>query len=443
MAEKLTYEELEKRIKDLEKENSKFKRLGDALEKQIVALTQPLKEEGDIAFEDLFNIDDIQRIQDEFAKATGVASIITRTDGTPITAPSNFCRLCNDIIRKTDKGLTNCFKSDAMIGRYHPGGPIIQPCMSGGLWDAGAGITVGGRHIANWLIGQVRNELQTEDQMLVYAREIGADEKVVVEAFREVSAMSRERFEQIAKVLFTFANQLSTTAYQNVQQARLITEIKQAEKTLQESEKKHRELLDGLNDTAYRMSLPDGKYEYFSQAAKNVFGYDSKSWLNNPQLISKIIHPDFIDYFKQEWADLIDGRVAESYEYKIIDPEGNERWIFQTNTGIVNDQGKVIAIEGLCRNITERKQAEEGREKLLKALHEALENVKTLNGLLPICAHCKNIRDDKGYWNQIEGYIQKHSYAKFSHGMCPDCSNTIYGKEDWYIKMKKKKEQKE
>jgi hypothetical protein len=74
-----------------------------------------------------------------------------------------------------------------------------------------------------------------------------------------------------------------------------------------------------------------------------------------------------------------------------------------------------------------------------KELKEALNNIKQLSGLLPICAHCKKIRDDKGYWNQIEGYIQKYSEASFSHGMCPECSDKLYGEEDWYIEMKKKK----
>ncbi len=73
-------------------------------------------------------------------------------------------------------------------------------------------------------------------------------------------------------------------------------------------------------------------------------------------------------------------------------------------------------------------------------LQDALAEVKTLSGLLPICASCKKIRDDKGYWNQIEGYIQTHTEAEFSHSMCPECSNKYYGKEDWYIKMKKTKE---
>ena len=92
------------------------------------------------------------------------------------------------------------------------------------------------------------------------------------------------------------------------------------EETLRESEKKHREILEGLNDVAYRMSLPDGKYEYISQASKSVFGYDSKEWLNNPLFLREIIHPDFVDYFKQEWANLIKGKLSDTYEYKIIDP---------------------------------------------------------------------------------------------------------------------------
>ncbi len=75
-------------------------------------------------------------------------------------------------------------------------------------------------------------------------------------------------------------------------------------------------------------------------------------------------------------------------------------------------------------------------------LQKTLSEVKTLRGFLPICASCKKIRDDKGYWNQIEGYIQKHSEAQFSHGMCPECSYELYGKEDWYIEMKNEEKQK-
>src|SRR5665647_3538660 len=96
--------------------------------------------DNDIQFSDIFELDEIQKIQDLFSDATGVASIITHPDGIPITNPSNFRRLCIDIIRKTEKGCANCYKSDALIGRSNSTGPIVQPCLSGGLLDAGASI---------------------------------------------------------------------------------------------------------------------------------------------------------------------------------------------------------------------------------------------------------------------------------------------------------------
>lgn len=195
-----------------------------------------------ISFEDLFDLKDIQRLQDEFAEATGVASLITTPDGTPITAPSNFTRLCNDIIRATPKGCANCHRSDASIGKLNPSGPIIQPCMSGGLWDAGAGISVRGHHIANWLIGQVRDETQSEENMRAYARKIEADEEDLIRAFRDVPSMSQDRFEKISKVLFTLTKQLSETAYQNMEKNRIIKENQKAQAQLA----LHHEQLQGL-----------------------------------------------------------------------------------------------------------------------------------------------------------------------------------------------------
>jgi DNA-binding NarL/FixJ family response regulator len=66
------------------------------------------------------------------------------------------------------------------------------------------------------------------------------------------------------------------------------------------------------------------------------------------------------------------------------------------------------------------------RQRLITELQQALSHVKQLQGLLPICAHCKNIRDDKGYWNRIENYIASHSEAEFSHSICPDCARKHY-----------------
>ena len=71
-------------------------------------------------------------------------------------------------------------------------------------------------------------------------------------------------------------------------------------------------------------------------------------------------------------------------------------------------------------------------------LKRAREEIRTLRGIIPICAKCKKIRDDEGYWKQIETYIEKHSDALFSHGLCPECSKDIYGDEDWFKSIEEK-----
>ena len=190
--------------------------------------------EEELTFANLFDLDEIQKLQDAFALATGVASIIAAPDGTPITKPSNFCRLCMEIIRKSDIGGANCMKSDAELGRCcADGSTVVQPCLSGGLYDGGAGISVNGRHIATWLVGQVRNETLDDKGMLAYARQIGADEAEFADALSEVKVMSMEQFSAICDSLFLLANKMSEAAFQNLQQRQVIVEREKAQRDLE------------------------------------------------------------------------------------------------------------------------------------------------------------------------------------------------------------------
>ena len=88
----------------------------------------------------------------------------------------------------------------------------------------------------------------------------------------------------------------------------------------------------------------------------------------------------------------------------------------------------------LAREIEERKKAEAEKERLIQTLTTAIDEIKTLRGILPICSNCKKIRDDKGYWTRIETYIANHSEADFSHSICPDCMQNLYGQEEWFDK---------
>ncbi len=138
----------------------------------------------------------------------------------------------------------------------------------------------------------------------------------------------------------------------------------------------------------------------------------------------------------REWDKKImcSGEAIINLEESYHTAEGMEGTVLTSKVPLRDKKGEIFGLLGICTDITDRKQAEEAREKLIIELKEALAQVKTLKGLLPICAACKKIRDDKGYWNQIEGYIQKHSDALFSHGLCPECADKLYGEEDWYQK---------
>jgi PAS domain S-box-containing protein len=106
--------------------------------------------------------------------------------------------------------------------------------------------------------------------------------------------------------------------------------------------------------------------------------------------------------------------------------DGSEGTVLTSKVPLKDTEGRVFGILGICTDITERKKMEIENELLIKKLKDAMSKVKTLSGLLPICSNCKKIRDDKGYWNQIESYISAHSEAEFSHGICQDCAKMLY-----------------
>ncbi len=342
-----------------------LKRREPAPGKPLPALTHSQDYPDGVVFDDLFDLETLQRIQDTFSAATGVASIITRPDGSPITKPSNFTTLCMDIFRSTEKGCANCYKSDAAIGRNNPEGPIVQPCLSGGLWDAGASIEVGGRHIANWLIGQVRDETQTEERMRDYAREIGADEAAVVEAFRRVPVMSRAHFEEIAQALFTLANQLSTSAYQNMQQTRFIAGQQQAEQSLRESEERFRTIFDQVPDGILVADPKTRKFRMASQAFCTMMGYSEEQVL---EMGSEGIHPaEDLPYVIDAFERQARGETDEVYDIPFLRRGGEIFYADMKAFHILLDGQQYLL--GHVRDVSTRKRMQD-------ALHESEEKYR-------------------------------------------------------------------
>ncbi|MCP3887837.1 MAG: PAS domain S-box protein [Desulfobulbaceae bacterium] len=170
-----------------------------------------------------------------------------------------------------------------------------------------------------------------------------------------------------------------------------------------------------------------------NKAALKFYGYDRATMLTK-RIPDLNVTPELEIRAEIERA-VVEGRSYYIFKHQLASGELRD---VEIHANPISIRGKDYSFS-IVHDITDRKKMETEREILLNEIQQALENVKTLKGLLPICAKCKKIRDDKGYWNNLESYIENHSDASFSHGICSECSDTLYGSEDWYIKMKDKK----
>lgn len=148
----------------------------------------------------------------------------------------------------------------------------------------------------------------------------------------------------------------------------------------------------------------------------------------------KIVHGSDTPLDTCPFPKMLQTQKRESTEERTKDG----RWMMVTVDPIFNGDGEMISAVHITRDITLEISLRKEREKIFLDLKKANIYIKTLSGLLPICSNCKKIRDHNGHWKMIESYIQNHSNVFFSHSICPECSEKLYGGDDWYIEMKKK-----
>ncbi|UCC79233.1 MAG: PAS domain S-box protein [Candidatus Zixiibacteriota bacterium] len=207
----------------------------------------------------------------------------------------------------------------------------------------------------------------------------------------------------------------------------IVTDITERKKTEKAMEKSRQDLVKAQHIAKI------GSWEwvmgtdniYFSDEMYLIYGIDNGAKIT-VDLLRKTVYPEDLNIFDNAVKNVFDKIPPKSVEYRIIKPGGDIAYVHSTAEILPDDRGDPVRIIGTLQDITERKRAEELREKLIADLQNAANEIKTLSGFIPICASCKKIRDDKGYWEQIETYIMEHSDAEFSHGLCPDCSKKLY-----------------
>jgi PAS domain S-box-containing protein len=159
----------------------------------------------------------------------------------------------------------------------------------------------------------------------------------------------------------------------------------------------------------------NGHFKRLNRAWETTLGFSREELMAKPFI--EFVHPDDRERTLDRNRRVRGGSQARFFENRYLCRDGSYRWLLWNST----PDFSANVIYGLARDITERKQAEEERERLLRDLQGALAEVKTLQGILPICSYCKSIRDDANYWQSVESYISKHTNTHFSHSICPTC----------------------
>lgn len=191
----------------------------------------------------------------------------------------------------------------------------------------------------------------------------------------------------------------------------LIFQLRNLEKEIIDSEERFRLVAEFAYDWEYWHDA-SGNFIYTSPSVESMTGYTPADFFSDKYLIDTLIHPEDLEKWRTHSHAKLENNEVAPIEFRIVTKSGETRWMHHVCRTVFASDGRNRGVRGSNRDITERKK--------LQA------EIKILRGLLQICSSCKKIRDDQGNWTQMELYIENHSEAEFSHGLCPECARKLY-----------------
>jgi len=209
--------------------------------------------------------------------------------------------------------------------------------------------------------------------------------------------------------------------------APIFVERFQLEKKLQMSEKKYRTLVETIPYVVFETTLDDTLSLIYVSPQISLLGLSQEECLSNSTLWTDSIHPEDRERVVREIRESLDKTEPQVTEYRMQISNGKTLHIKCITEVVFNANGEPIRLQGVLADVTCERLAAQEKDRLIDELKKALDEIHTLKGLIPICASCKKIRNDKGYWQSIEKFISEHSQAEFSHGLCPDCISKYDG----------------
>jgi PAS domain S-box-containing protein len=366
----------------------------------------------DLRFEDIFVLEDIQRLQDAFAVAAEVASCITDPDGRPLTRPSNFTLLCQDIIRTTDKGRADCLLSNRALGDACRRGPFAGTCLGPGLLSGATSIHFRDRHIANWIIGQVLDETMDTEAIVAYGRAIGADETAFRQALAAVPRMSRSRFAKIGEALDRFARHISALALGNHQQSQRIRELRQTRDRLGVRDRNLADIIDFLPDPTLVLD-ENGTVIFWNRALEQLTGVAAVDMLGKSDFAYGTAFygtptPLLVDYARgavsspdPRYTVTEIGTDAIIAEVTLLSLPGGDRQVWGKAVALRDGTGRIIGGIETIRDVTERHRTDtalrESEEKFRRIVETAHEGVLVLDGDFKATFANRRMADMLGY----------------------------------------------
>ncbi len=201
-----------------------------------------------------------------------------------------------------------------------------------------------------------------------------------------------------------------------------ISKRKKIETELNLNEKRFRGIYEHANVGMYRLR-PDGTVVLINPELTSMLRYGGEK-----EIIGRNFNFHFQDLERriEFYGALMDEGKVTGHEEEWSRRDGTIFFGRENAWAVYDEDGRLTFFDGIVEDITSRKQADEEREKLIEQLMNAKSEIKVLSGLLPICSSCKRIRDDQGQWAPIEQFIDEHSEAEFSHGICPECASKLF-----------------
>jgi PAS domain S-box-containing protein len=206
-----------------------------------------------------------------------------------------------------------------------------------------------------------------------------------------------------------------------------MSERKLIEKKLLKSEEKFRDLYENAPNAYFSVGT-DSIIRNCNRRAEELVGYTNKELIGRSIFELYADTPEGKAKAEETFKKFIAGESVNDVEVQMRKSDNSDVWVSLSVNIIFDRNGEIVESRSMIMDITDRKRVEEERDRLIRELTGALSEVKKLSGLLPICSSCKKIRDDEGYWKQIEQFIGERSEAEFTHGICPDCAEKLYSK---------------